>query len=106
MHTREDLNRILQKFLSLVAADFPVRACFLFGSYAKGCPSEYSDIDVAIVSDIFAGNRFRDRELLAKHILQTSYDLEVHPFKTENFTTDDPIVKEIIETGIRLIPPN
>jgi predicted nucleotidyltransferase len=31
--------------------EFPVREVYLFGSYANGNPNEYSDIDLAIVSD-------------------------------------------------------
>ncbi len=66
MHTAEDINNILRKFIAFASTEFPVRYYYLFGSYAKGNPGEYSDIDVAVVSDKFIGDRFEDRENLAK----------------------------------------
>ena len=35
----------------------PVNQIILFGSYAKGNRKEWSDIDIALVSDIFEGKR-------------------------------------------------
>ena len=32
----------------------------LFGSWAKGTPHKFSDIDVCVVSDKFSGNAFED----------------------------------------------
>ncbi len=105
MYSTEDINRILNKFIQLAGVEFPLRDCYLFGSYVNGNPNDYSDIDLAVVSDKFAGNRFLDREQLAKFVIQTSYDLEVHPFRTEDFTQDNPFVKEIIETGKKITLP-
>ena len=39
-------------------------AAYLFGSYARGDWNEWSDIDIAIVSPVFEGNRFLDRQKL------------------------------------------
>ncbi|MBN2060018.1 MAG: nucleotidyltransferase domain-containing protein, partial [Deltaproteobacteria bacterium] len=33
----------------------------LFGSWAKGAEHEESDVDVALISDVFTGDRFQDR---------------------------------------------
>lgn len=103
MYHSEDINNIIQRFLTLVSQEFPVKNIYLFGSYAKGNAHDYSDIDIAVVSDKFEGIRFNDKERLAKYIINTSYDLEVHPFKTEDFTEDNPFVKEIIRTGKKII---
>ncbi|MFA7289058.1 MAG: hypothetical protein WC055_09265 [Melioribacteraceae bacterium] len=51
----------------------------------------------------FEGKRFWDLEKSGKYLIKSSYDLEVHPFRTEDFSEDDPFVKEIIETGVRII---
>ena len=80
-----------------------MNAVYLSGSYANGTAKEYSDVDLAIVSDKFEGSRFFDKQKLNKYILRTSIDLEVHPFKTEDFTEDNPFVKEILQTGLKLI---
>jgi len=102
MYSQSDLNKIIKRFIELISPEFPLRSVYLFGSYAKGNPREYSDIDLAIVSDNFEGSRFFDKQKLNKYILITSIDLEAHPFKTEDFTEDNPFVKEILETGIRV----
>ena len=62
-----------------------------------------SDIDIALVSDIFEGSRIKDRSMIRKITLSVSCDIEVLPFSTEKFTQDDPFVKEIIEHGIKII---
>ncbi|MCC6550311.1 MAG: nucleotidyltransferase domain-containing protein, partial [Ignavibacteriaceae bacterium] len=81
----------------------PLSSVYLFGSYAQGNADEYSDIDLAIVSDCFEGSRFFDKKKLNKYILQTSIDLEIHPFKTEDFTQENPFVREILRRGKRIL---
>ena len=39
-----------------------VKWAILFGSYAQGTFNEWSDIDLAIVSKVFVGDRFEDRK--------------------------------------------
>jgi predicted nucleotidyltransferase len=102
MYQREDINNIVSRFIALVSVEFPVKGVYLFGSYAKGTAHDNSDIDIAIVSDKFEGRRFWDREKLGKYVIKSSFDLEVHPYKTEDFTEDDPFVKEILQTGLKL----
>ncbi|MHB8579180.1 MAG: nucleotidyltransferase domain-containing protein [Ignavibacteriaceae bacterium] len=103
MYSQSDINNLVSKFVNLVANEFPVKSVYLFGSYAKGEAREYSDIDLAVVSDNFEGSRFFDKEKLNKYILKTSIDLEIHPFRTVDFTEDNPFVKEIINTGIKIV---
>ncbi|MCL5028545.1 MAG: nucleotidyltransferase domain-containing protein [Bacteroidetes bacterium] len=103
MYSQSDINNIVSKFISLVSDEFPIKYVYLFGSYARGNAREYSDVDLAVVSDKFEGSRFFDKKKLNKYILQTSTDLEVHPFKTVDFTEDNPFVKEIIQTGLKII---
>ena len=91
MYSKSDINSIVNKFISLVSDEFPLRRVYLFGSYAKGDAKDYSDVDLAIVSDNFEGSRFFDKKKLNKYILKTSVDLEVHPFRTEDFTEDNPL---------------
>ncbi|MBI5472199.1 MAG: nucleotidyltransferase domain-containing protein [Ignavibacteriae bacterium] len=102
MHSQEDLNNVIRRFLSLVSEEVSVKEAYLFGSYAKGVAHEYSDIDMAIVSDDFVGCRFDDSTRLGKYVIKTSIDIEVHPFKTEDFTPDNPFVEEILRTGKRI----
>ncbi|MBM2815304.1 MAG: nucleotidyltransferase [Ignavibacteria bacterium] len=76
---------------------------FLFGSYAKGTEHEYSDIDLAVVSSKFVGNRYYDIDKIRRPKLKASTLLEVHPFVPEDFNIDNPFVQEIINTGIKII---
>jgi predicted nucleotidyltransferase len=78
----------------------PIRQAILFGSYATGGFTEWSDIDLAIVSDAFEGSRIADRTKVRKITLGVSCDIEMIPFRPEDFVADDPFVREILETGI------
>lgn len=105
MYSRDDVNKIINDFLRLVSGEFSLREAYLFGSYAQGRANEYSDIDLAIVSDCFEGDRFDDKKKLNKYILKTSTDLEIHPYNTLDFNSDNPFVEEVIKKGIKIEIP-
>jgi predicted nucleotidyltransferase len=102
MYTKENIDIIVNRFINMIKKDISVEQVYLFGSYAKGNVKEYSDIDLAIVSNDFQGIRFYDRKKLLKYLIKINTDIEIHTFKTEDFTTDDPFVAEIIKTGLRV----
>ncbi len=81
----------------------PINQAILFGSYAHGNYREWSDIDIALVSDIFEGKRFDDRGKIRKINLSVSSDLEILPYRPEDFTSDVPFVKKIMETGVKIV---
>jgi hypothetical protein len=56
-----------------------------------------------LVSDIFQGNRIKDKDKIRKITLAISSEIEVIPFSPEDFNSQNPFVKEILRTGIRLI---
>ncbi|MDZ7289571.1 MAG: nucleotidyltransferase domain-containing protein [candidate division KSB1 bacterium] len=85
------------------ANNLPIRQAYIFGSYATGQQTEWSDIDLALVSDRFEGNFFYDRCKLSPYVIKIDTDIETHPFRPEDFTKDNPFVEEIIETGIRIV---
>jgi predicted nucleotidyltransferase len=86
----------------LKANNFTIRKAYVFGSYAKGQQTEWSDIDVALVSDQFEGIRFQDHCKISPYLIKLDASLEVHPFRPEDFTKDNPFVEEIMETGIQI----
>jgi len=51
----------------------------------------------------FIGNRFEDRNKIRKITLQVNSDISPMPFRPEDFNDSDYFVKEILETGIRII---
>ncbi len=102
MHTEQSALDAVRQFARFASKEFRVRDVYLFGSYVQGTAHEYSDIDVAIVADDFVGDRFDDVKRLIKFMLKSSIDIEIHPFKTEDFTPDNPFVEEILRTGKRI----
>jgi predicted nucleotidyltransferase len=95
------IARLLKKYIEKLEENrIPIRQAVLFGSYATGGSHEWSDIDIALVSDVFEGIRIKDRGKIRKITLDISSDLSPLPFRPEQFTLQDPFVREIIEHGI------
>ena len=98
-----EIKNIIDRYLyQLKINNFPLKSVYLFGSYSKGNFNKYSDIDIALVSDSFEGVRINDREKIRKITLSVSSYLEVIPFKTDDFNSENPFAKEIMATGIEL----
>ena len=95
---------IITRYLNqLEKHNIHIQKLILFGSYSTGKADEWSDIDIALVSDDFEGVRFRDRDKIRRITLSVSSDLSPLPFRSEDFTPDDPFVKEILSTGITIV---
>jgi predicted nucleotidyltransferase len=98
------IHRLLKKYVEELEKNrIPIRQAVLFGSYAAGGSHEWSDIDIALVSDVFEGMRIRDRNKIRKITLDISTDLSPLPFRPEDFTPEDPFVREILEHGINIV---
>src|ERR1700747_2017663 len=81
----------------------PINSAFLFGSFAKGQQREYSDIDVALISDSFSPDDFIENSHKTALINWKFPDIEVHHFNTQIFTLDNSFINEIKRTGIRIV---
>ncbi len=58
----DKVKGIIDKYLvALKNNNIPVKQAILFGSYAKGNYDEWSDIDLALVSEVFEGIRIIPR---------------------------------------------
>ncbi|PXF59347.1 MAG: nucleotidyltransferase domain-containing protein [Deltaproteobacteria bacterium] len=75
----------------------------IFGSYFKGLSHAWSDIDIALVSDAFDRVRIRDRCKIRHITLSASSDLAPIPFWTKDFTEKNPLVRKILETGVKVV---
>lgn len=101
---QSSINSIIKKYLSALKKDnIFVSQAILFGSSVKRKGDKWSDIDIAIVSETFEGNRLADRARIRRTTLSVSSDLSPIPFRPEDFTPDDPFVREILSTGRRVI---
>jgi uncharacterized protein len=97
------IRAIIDKYLiELEKYHFPIKRAVLFGSYAEGRADEWSDIDVALVSDAFEGDRFNDRGKIRRITLSVSSDLSPLPFRSEDFVPENPLVEEILEKGVTI----
>lgn len=98
------ISKIIKRYLKkLENNQFHIQQAVLFGSYSKGMADEWSDIDIVLVSDAFEGIRFKDRKKISPITLSVSKDLSPLPFRPEDFTPDDPFVREILKSGIRIV---
>ena len=97
---RETINKYLQ---ALSRNNIPIKEAILFGSYATGNYQEWSDIDIALVSDIFEGDRIDDKDKIRAITLSVSSEIEVIPFTPDDFNKQNPFVKQILKTGIKLV---
>ena len=98
------IHRLLKKYIEELEKNrIHISQAVLFGSYAAGGSHEWSDIDIALVSDVFEGVRIRDRNKIRKITLGISTDLSPLPFRPEDFTPEDPFVREILEHGINIV---
>lgn len=102
MAVATNIDDKVQEFIQLAGQDLQLEAVYLFGSQARGKAYEWSDIDLAIVSSDFCGDRFDDSSKLIPYILKVDTAIEVHPFRPEDFSADNPFVQEILDTGIRV----
>lgn len=105
MATENDsaLNKAKQ-FVSLLNSNgFEVFEAYLFGSAAENKINEYSDIDIAVVSDKFSGMPFYDLLKISKYRRAVDLKIEVHPFSLDEILNDPPLFFiDIKKKGIRV----
>ena len=82
--------------------NIPIDRVVLFGSNVEGCSSEYSDIDLLVVSPLFEGKRMRDKDKIRKYLLNVSSELDVIPCSREEYKSGDPFIDEILKKGIEI----
>lgn len=105
MFTKEIALKKVQNFLTeLRILGIKIDKAILFGSYSSGKQNQYSDIDLALVSDMFSGFGYEDRKLFSKINIKDEFiDIETKTYSSEYFEKGDPFIEEIKKTGINLI---
>ena len=98
------VKNIIDKYLqALDHNNISIKEAVLFGSCARGKYQKWSDIDIALASNIFTGDRIADKDKIRKITLSINSEIDVIPFASGDFNLQNPFAKEILETGIRLI---
>lgn len=92
----------IQEYIKAVKKEYNVEKVFLFGSYVSGKATKESDIDLAVVSSSFSGNRFKDNVNLGKLTWKIDTRIEAIAFRPEDFNMDNMLAYEVIKTGLEI----
>lgn len=103
IHDRLEVEKIVKEYAELLKQEVSLDQVYMFGSYAKGTYNDNSDIDIAVVARDFTGDRFEDSLKLRKLRRKIDCRIEPHPIKSENFDMTNPFIREIVDTGIRIV---
>ena len=87
----------IQSILARQLAATPVRQAILFGSYAKGCPREESDLDLVVDMD---GNTRNFAFWGVYETLREAFSVPVELFEKSEILPGQAAAKEIQETGM------
>jgi len=104
MVNKTNAKRIVIKLIKeLEKNNIPINKSYVFGSIANGTAKTHSDIDVALISKSFSGFKYEDRKKINPFILKINTNIEAHPFTIKEFSSNNPLVKEILKTGIKIL---
>ena len=101
----EAMNRIARNFAEEVKRVLPVEKAVLFGSWAKGYATEFSDVDICFFLANYAG---KERVQIIAELLGMGgkyHDVAFEPlvFESAAIKNGNPFVREILATGIDLL---
>ena len=98
--SKDSIIKDVKRYIAeLESNGIPVQKAMLFGSWAKGSASMESDVDVAVISSAFSGDRFQDRRRIIPLRRKINNNIEPLPFDPETFTMGGNLVDEIIRHG-------
>jgi len=105
MANKKDLTiKIVTRYIEeLEKNKIHIIEAFIFGSHAKGKTKGESDIDVALISNAFTGDRFEDRRKIVPFRRKIDSRIEPIPFKPEDFNNGGTLAKEIKKTGVSIL---
>ena len=103
--SRPEVESLVQRYLDRVREQVPVEAAYVYGSYARGGPDEWSDVDVAVVSSAFGRDRHAELVLLSRARLPDAIAVEALPFSLHEHDTlpRGSFLREVLRTGWRIV---
>lgn len=105
-----DISKKLDHYVRCISNAMKVDQIILFGSYAKGSAHEYSDIDIAVVSQELDKNKSRYenvREIKKKSkLIEAGLQLFAYPKETfdKELGVERLFIREIKKTGKVIYP--
>jgi len=107
MAHREDKKLIYQKireYIQLLEENqIKIWRLYLYGSYARNSYDNESDIDLAVFLEKEDLDGFEEDAQLMKLRRKVDMRIEPHPFAKSDFDQTNPYIKEIVESGERII---
>ncbi len=99
---RSEIKKIIERYVrELEGLGIEVSQVILYGSYARGNPEEYSDIDIAVVSPAFSKlDIFERQQILSAAHHGFAVPLEPIGLAPEQVRKRQGFAGAIIETGI------
>ncbi len=102
--SKDKLDKIIKGFISKLEDEIPVKEVILFGSYAHGNAKEYSDIDLAIISNWFQDKKhIENMQYLSRLAAEYNSLIEALPFTAEEYRSLDKrtFLASIVKNGRR-----
>ncbi len=96
------INKIIKGFIVRLEQEIPVKEVILFGSYARGRPENYSDIDLAVISDWFENKpKIENMQHLSRIAAGYNSLIEALPFTEKEYANLDnrTFLASIIKNG-------
>jgi predicted nucleotidyltransferase len=99
----EKVKATVKDYADEVRQIMPVVKVFLYGSYARGNPAKYSDVDICFFVQSF-GNKGCIEVMKKLLELSSKYLIGIEPnvFEESELYDDDPFVEEVLRTGIEI----
>ena len=90
---------LVRRYKEVIAPRFdPAMKVMMFGSYAKDCPNEWSDIDVAVIVPKIEEGTWWDTAISLGRATD-SISCYIEPILLES-GEDSPIYREVMRTGV------
>jgi len=99
---KKKASEVARRYVDFIRNKNPnMKKAYLFGSYAKGIVKADSDIDLAIVFENLSDTFDMQVQLMK---LRRKFDtrIEPHAFRESDFDISNPLVKEILTTGLEI----
>lgn len=96
---KEFALELVRRYKKLIAPRFdPAMKVMMFGSYAKDCPNEWSDIDVAVIVPKIEDGTWWETSAKLNHDVD-KVSLYIEPVLLED-NEDSLLYREVMRTGV------
>ena len=102
--SKSSIVNLIKEYISrLKENNISVEKVLLFGSIMKGTSREDSDIDIAVISSSFKGDRYSDRRLIVPLRRGIDSRIDPIPFTPEDYAEGGILIDEIKSTGQEIL---